>query len=107
MEAMECGAFLGYCGIRPQIVDGATETEIGWHVDKSRWNQGLATEAAGACVDLAFHRFDLSRLVALIDGANVASVRVAEKIGMRSEKESVVEDYPWIVYSVQLPKADP
>lgn len=43
----EAGSFAGYCGIRPLAFDdGTVEIEIGWHVKKTFWNQGIATEAA-------------------------------------------------------------
>ena len=104
VEAIDSGEFIGYSGIRPQTVDGIDETELGWHIAKTHWNQGLGTEVAGAVRDLAFSRFELDRLIALIDPANVASVRVAEKIGMRVEKEAVVDGYPWTIYSVRSPR---
>jgi RimJ/RimL family protein N-acetyltransferase len=44
--------------------------------------RGLATEAACAVRDLAFADLQLKRLVSLIRVGNVASRRVAEKVGM-------------------------
>jgi RimJ/RimL family protein N-acetyltransferase len=93
--------FLGYCGIRPLALDGASEIEIGWHTRKTCWNRGIATEAAIAARDLAFRRFRLSRLVAIIHPEHLASRRVAEKIGMQYERTTIVEDdYPAVIYTV-------
>jgi RimJ/RimL family protein N-acetyltransferase len=93
--------FLGYCGIRPLVLDdGASETEIGWHIRKTAWNQGIATEAAGAVCNVAFARFALSRLVAIIRPEHIASRRVAENIGMRDEKTAVIDGYPAVVYAL-------
>ena len=118
MESVADGGFLGYCGIRPGWWRRAEETatvmhdmpaewpgniEMGWHTKKQFWGQGLATEAAAACRDLAFTRFDIPRLVATIHPANTASVRVAEKIGMQLEKETVLNGWPCLVYSVERP----
>ena len=36
---------------------------------------------------------NLHRLIALIDPANVASIRVAEKLGMSFEKECMLPEY--------------
>jgi RimJ/RimL family protein N-acetyltransferase len=94
--------FLGYCGIRPLCLDGASEVEIGWHVDKAFWNQRIATEAATAARDLAVTRFGVTRLVALIHPDHVASRRVAERIGMSEERTTSVDDYPFIVYATGL-----
>ena len=56
--------------------------QIGWHVRRDLWGQGLATEAALACRDYGFDHLGLERLSALIHPENIASRRVAEKIGM-------------------------
>lgn len=100
MESVASSAFLGYCGIRPQTVARLPEIEMGWHTKKTSWSQGIATEAALACRDLAFIRFGLQRLVAVIDPAHAASRRVAERIGMQLEKTAVHEDYPCLVYTI-------
>lgn len=100
MEGVERKEFRGYCGIRPVRIDGIEEIEMGWHTKKHFWGQGLATEAATACRDLAFTRFDIPRLVATIDRDNPPSISVASKIGMRREKEAVIDGWSCIVYSV-------
>ena len=101
IESFETSEFLGYSGVRPIAVEGVDETEIGWHTRKKFWGQGFATEAAGACRDLAFERLGAQRLIALIDPTNAASVRVAEKIGMQPEREAVVDDYACVIYVVE------
>lgn len=103
MESAEDSGFLGYCGIRPRTIDGVEEAEMGWHTLKRSWNKGLATEAAAACRDLAFTRLDIARLVALIDRDNPASMRVADKIGMRVEKEAIVDGWHCLVYALERP----
>lgn len=101
MESAQGSEFLGYCGIRPRWVDAVEEVEMGWHTLKHVWNQGIATHAAAVCRDHAFTRLDIPRLVALIDPDNSPSMRVATKIGMRLEKEAVVDDWACLVYSVE------
>jgi RimJ/RimL family protein N-acetyltransferase len=103
VEDRNTSRFLGYCGIRPLELDGATVTEIGWHMRKTSWNRGLATEAATAVRDAAFARFAQSRLVALIPPANAASRRVAEKIGMREGEETLFDgvQYATFVYDAR------
>jgi RimJ/RimL family protein N-acetyltransferase len=95
--------FLGYCGIRPLILEGASEIEMGWHTKKTSWNQGIATEAATAARDLAFERFGIRRLVAIIHPDHAASRRVAENIGMRAGRSTVLGDYPAVIYAIQRP----
>jgi RimJ/RimL family protein N-acetyltransferase len=100
IASLATSGFLGYCGIRPRALDGASEIEIGWHTKKTCWNQGIATEAAMAARDLAFRRFRLSRLVAIIHPDHTASRRVVEKIGMHHERTTLVEEYPAVVYVI-------
>lgn len=100
VESLETSAFLGYCGIHPLVVDGVDEVEVGWHTHKAWWNQGIASEAAAASLELGFGRFGLDRLVATIDPDHAASRRVAEKIGMRLEKSTVLDDgFACVVYA--------
>jgi RimJ/RimL family protein N-acetyltransferase len=58
------------------------EIEIGWHLHPEAWGHGYASEAAGAVLG---HAFDsgLSRVLAVTHPDNVASQRVALRIGMR------------------------
>jgi RimJ/RimL family protein N-acetyltransferase len=106
IESITGSGFLGYCGIRPLVLDGASEIEIGWHIRKMFWGQGIATEAATAAQDLAVRRFRLSRVVAIIHPDHIASRRVAEKIGMEEERTTSLEDYddyPAVVYTTERP----
>ena len=78
----ESGELIGDCGLISQDVDGASLIEIGWHVRRDLWGQGLATEAAVASRDHGFATLEVPRLISLVRPENVASCRVAEKIGM-------------------------
>jgi RimJ/RimL family protein N-acetyltransferase len=98
VEDRATSAFLGYCGIRPLDLDGRRVTEIGWHTKKTAWNRGIATEAAGAVRDLAVTRLQETQLVALVPPANLASRRVAEKIGMRETGSTELEDVVYVTY---------
>jgi RimJ/RimL family protein N-acetyltransferase len=95
------GTLVGYCGFFHQIVDEIEEIEIGYRLDPAHWNQGLATEAATAVRDHAFLDLKLSRVISLIHPDNVASRRVAEKIGMTHEKETVFRGFPTIVFAIR------
>jgi RimJ/RimL family protein N-acetyltransferase len=85
---------IGYCGLFffPEL-DGQPEVELGYRLARRVWGQGYATEAARAVRDYAFGTLGLQRLVALIEPSNLASIRVAEKIGMRYEKDIMLEGY--------------
>ncbi|MFT3896022.1 MAG: GNAT family N-acetyltransferase [Anaerolineales bacterium] len=96
----ETGKFIGRCGLLPWTIDNKLETEIAYLLDKSFWHQGLATEAAQGILQYAFEKLNLSRLICLIDEQNIASQKVAEKIGMRFEKEGRDKIGPFWVYSI-------
>ena len=101
IELLATSEFVGYCGIRPLELDSVSEIEIGWHVKKTFWNRGVATEAATAARNLAFGSFGASRLVALIPPDHLASRRVAQKIGMHPERSTVVNGEDLVVYAVE------
>jgi RimJ/RimL family protein N-acetyltransferase len=95
---------IGDCGMVHQEIEGSSETEIGWHLLHALWGQGLATEAAHAARDYAFDRLGVKRLVAIIHPDNVASQRVAEKIGMTLLKTIQHRDRPRLLYSLERPR---
>jgi ribosomal-protein-alanine N-acetyltransferase len=68
-------------------VEGTREVEVTYLIDRLYWGRGLATEAAREAVKLGFESYGFRRIVALINPENVASVRVAEKVGMRYERD--------------------
>ncbi len=58
----------------------------------------MATEAAAACRDRCFDPLGLDRLIALVRPINTPSARVAEKIGMRVEREAQYHHFLHHVY---------
>ena len=58
---------------------------IAYHLARSEWGRGYATEAAQAIVDWALGQPRIFRIWTVCDIDNAASVRVLEKLGMRRE----------------------
>jgi RimJ/RimL family protein N-acetyltransferase len=85
------GDFLGRCGLLPWEIEGQHEVELAFLIDRSRWGEGLATEAATGIVGYARDVLSIRRLICLISPGNSASVRVAQKVGMSFERELVDE----------------
>lgn len=77
------GAFVGDCGLTWQRVGGELRLEVGYHVRRELQGRGYATEAAAACRDAARDVLGADELVAIVHPDNAASLRVAEKLGMR------------------------
>jgi RimJ/RimL family protein N-acetyltransferase len=95
---------IGYCGLtRFDDIDGQTEIEIGYRLSRVRWGHGLATEAAQGVRDYAFQVLGLARLVSLIDPANTASIRVADKSGLRYEKDVLFREKLARLYVIHRP----
>jgi ribosomal-protein-alanine N-acetyltransferase len=93
-------AVIGFCGLsRFGDVGGKPEIEIGYHLARAYWGRGLATEAAAAVRDYGFETLCLPRLISIIDPPNLASIRVAEKIGLQYEKDAIFHDKPVRIYA--------
>ena len=97
----ETGAFIGRCGLLPWNIDGQDEVEIAYTITRAFWGQGLGTEAAQGILRHGFEELNLQRLICLIDLENDASKRVAEKMGMKFEKEARDEMGPFLVSSCE------
>lgn len=76
---------LGTPDFLPEVMPSV---EVGWRLRPDHWGAGLATEGARASLDVAFGRLELDRVIAVIEPANEASWRVAERLGMRLERET-------------------
>jgi RimJ/RimL family protein N-acetyltransferase len=64
--------------------------EIGWVIAPSAQGKGYATEAALECMRWGAMHFGHIRVIAAVNVANVASIRVAEKCGF---KECLRKDF--------------
>jgi ribosomal-protein-alanine N-acetyltransferase len=107
MVLKSSGELMGDCGLARQVVEGVEEIEIGYHVRRDLWGQGLAPEAAQACRDYGFAKLANEQLISLIRPENGPSRRVAEKNGMTVWKETVWGGFPHLVYAIQRTRPDP
>jgi RimJ/RimL family protein N-acetyltransferase len=98
MDLKSSGAMVGDCGITLQDVDGKPLPEIGYHLHRDMWGQGLATEAARACLDYGFTQLKADLLISLIRPENVPSCKVAERNGMKIWKETTRQGLLHYVY---------
>jgi RimJ/RimL family protein N-acetyltransferase len=66
---------------------GRNRAEVGlyWSVAPEHRGRGIASEAAAALVAHAFAELDLDRIVATTEHANLASIGVMRRLGMRIE----------------------
>jgi len=67
--------------------------EVGYMFDPAVQGRGLATEATEAMLRIAFEAAGFHRVYGRLDGRNLASARVLEKVGMRREAHLVENEW--------------
>jgi len=107
MDLKSSGEMIGDCGVIRQQVEGDFLYEVGYHLRRDHWGQGLATEAAIACRNWAFANLPVDRVISLIRPENLPSRRVAERNGMTVWKEVDWRGLRHCVYAVERSLAGP
>jgi RimJ/RimL family protein N-acetyltransferase len=98
IERATDGEVIGRAGLLPldpstwksgffKDLGGDAEIELGWTLRRKYWGHGYATEAALLARDWAWSSLCLPRLVSIIQHGNDRSVRLAEKLGGRRERD--------------------
>ena len=67
---------------------------LGWIVAPQWWNRGFASEAASALLRHCFIALDAHRIEARIEPDNMASLRLAERLGFR--REGLLRDWLFV-----------
>ncbi|HET7400398.1 MAG TPA: GNAT family N-acetyltransferase [Usitatibacter sp.] len=101
VELRESAEFVGFTGLtvpRPELPCSPC-VEIGWRYARKAWGRGLATEAALACLRVAFGDLALPEVVSFTAVHNVRSRAVMERIGMTNanqdfEHPAIAEGHP-------------
>ncbi len=73
--------FVELSAVGPNKGSRDDDIELGYFIEPSRWGEGIATEAAIATRDEAFHRCHVPELIGRCRVENVASARVLAKAG--------------------------
>ncbi len=92
VEERATSRIVGYAGLSvptflPEVLPAL---EVGWRFDPDVWGRGYATEAARAALHEAFTTLGMETLCSLPQVENRASVRVAERIGMRRDRVATI-----------------
>jgi RimJ/RimL family protein N-acetyltransferase len=93
---------VGSCGLAIMEIDGVQELEVGYQFNRNYWGRGLATEAARACMEYARNQLGRHRIISMIRPENVPSCRVAERNGLKIEKQMEWKGYLHYVYSIEM-----
>ena len=75
---------IGACGLAG-VSTMNLDADLGYCLNKRKWNLGYATEAARALVEYGFREMSLHRIHATCRPANRASANVLVKLGMQKE----------------------
>lgn len=89
---------LGFADFQRNIDPPLGAPEIGWAFVARVHGRGLATEAVRAIVAWADRSLDARSTACIINPANAASIRVAEKAGYREVRRSTYKEAPTIVF---------
>jgi [ribosomal protein S5]-alanine N-acetyltransferase len=98
----ETGDLIGMTGILSREIEGKQEKEIGYSYMPKTWGKGYATEAAMQMHQFGRENHLAERFISIIHLENFASMRVAEKNGMKPLFESKYMDMDVIVYGTEL-----
>ena len=83
--------------------EGWPEIELGWVIARAHWGNGYAGEASAPGLQLAFEVLGVSHVCSLILPGNLRSIRVAERLGGRFEREMLIGGDQALVYGYQKP----
>jgi RimJ/RimL family protein N-acetyltransferase len=97
------GVVVGLSGVRIKDQDGLRVLNLAYRFAPSTWGSGYATEAARAAMALAARHLPHIPLIAVIHPENTASLRVAERLGMRFDRMTLSDGVPNRVYVVGTP----
>lgn len=96
----ETGLWIGQAG--PWRPDGWPGKEIGYAFHPQAWGKGYAVEAVAATIDWAFANLGWEDIIHCISPANVASKKVAQRLGSRLLREGCVLPPPADGHQVEV-----
>jgi RimJ/RimL family protein N-acetyltransferase len=94
--------YLGWCGLK--YTPDLDEFDIGFRLMKMHWNQGYATEAAKACLEIGFNKFNMKAIVGRAMKKNLASIKVLQKLGLTFIEERIKHNEIELIYKIEKPK---
>jgi RimJ/RimL family protein N-acetyltransferase len=80
-------ALQNFCGLHCTDDALKNKIELSYGLNRKYWGKGYAFEAAKAMLDYGFNTIGLKEIVAAINPKNMASIKIAKKLGMKYERE--------------------
>jgi RimJ/RimL family protein N-acetyltransferase len=102
VEEINENRFIGFVGLNePGYEMPFTPCiEIGWRLHRKYWGRGYATEAAKACLEVAFEVLGYSEVVSFTPVQNIKSRAVMERLGMINTNKNYA--HPMVPYNSPL-----
>ena len=94
------GQPVGQVGLAIQTVQGERLPEAGWLLHRPYWGRGYATEAGAAVRDSALNVWGHPRIISLIRPVNLASQRVAQRLGMVERRRVLFHGFEHCVFEI-------
>ena len=94
--------FVGVCGLNKHKVEADDIIHINYRLAADQQGKGYAVESVFGVLDFAKNHLKLSTIHALIESANVSSVKVINRTGFKFVKSSVFRGFNVDVYQVTL-----
>lgn len=104
VEEKASGHLLGRIGLLHP--EGWPGFELGWTLGQQYWHRGFATEGARAALEYAFSTVGAERIISLIRKENLASRRVAHRIGERFEREVSFKGADVLMFAISRSRPD-
>lgn len=101
VEEKSSGKLVGRIGCLEPI--GWPAFEVGWTLARDCWGKGYATEGARRALDYAFNELNRQHVISLIAPENIASIRVADRLGEKVEGETVLLGKKVLIYGIDRP----
>ena len=94
--------FVGVCGLNKHKVDNNEVIHINYRLAISQQGKGYAVESTLGVLDFAKNTLKLKMVHALIESANIGSVKVVNRTGFRFIKSSQFRGFNVDIYQVVL-----
>jgi RimJ/RimL family protein N-acetyltransferase len=98
VEEKKTGRLVGRIGFMNPA--GWPGFELGWTLGRDSWGKGYATEGARRALEYAFTEMDRDHVISLIAPENLASIRVAERLGEKVEGNTHVMSRDVLIYGI-------
>lgn len=81
------GELMGFIGLNYTDWEShfTPAVEVGWRLGSQYWGKGFATEGAKASLEYGFKQCGLKEIISFTVPANIRSIRVMEKIGLKRD----------------------